>query len=109
LAGIFSPNSLKNKKNFTMESQQEVNLVPHLTKSKRGRDKLKYEGFGYNFKERNGEVLNWRCCKRNCKGFIKQIRYTFLFVLDVILTSEMKTEYTEKKFPNNEKTCAKHK
>jgi hypothetical protein len=23
-----------------MESQQEVNLVPHLTKSKRGRDKL---------------------------------------------------------------------
>jgi hypothetical protein len=48
-----------------------LNLSQFLTKSKRGGDKIVYEGHGYNYKDTFKEIKNWRCCKRLCKSFLK--------------------------------------
>jgi hypothetical protein len=40
---------------------QIENLIECITKSIRGREKLVYKGFQYNFKEEHNEKWYWRC------------------------------------------------
>lgn len=57
----------------------ERNMMQHLTKSKRVGAKIIIDGYGYNFKERKGNIMLWICSKRNCTGFLKTtIEYIYI-------------------------------
>ncbi|MGL6120690.1 MAG: hypothetical protein ACRC0V_09320, partial [Fusobacteriaceae bacterium] len=61
--------------------ETKLNLHSFLTESKRGGQKILYDGFGYNKKETKEEVIHWRCCKRGCCGIIKtDLSYNLLFM-----------------------------
>jgi hypothetical protein len=43
-----------------------MDLSQYITKSIRGREKIVFDGYSYNYKECSGEKMHWRCNQRNC-------------------------------------------
>ena len=59
--------------------EEILNLKIYLTKSKRNKDKIIYDGHGYNFTEDHEMLFIWRYCKRNCKSSLKTTKeYNFV-------------------------------
>ena len=70
VAVLDSPESLLIPMTNNSNSPLEVSEM-RIIKSSKGRDKLSYTGFIYNFqREGNGRKKQWRCEVKNCKGRI---------------------------------------
>lgn len=51
-------------------NEKFLNMAEFITKSQRNKDKIVYDGYEYNYKERREERIIWRCNKKGCLALL---------------------------------------
>ncbi|KAG0437612.1 hypothetical protein DMUE_3596 [Dictyocoela muelleri] len=61
----------------------QINLTKNIIKSTRGKEKIAFESYFYNYTHTNLEIMYWRCNKRGCTSILKTNVANELIVLSV--------------------------